>query len=199
MPAIIVIDQKDIDSTLSMLDGIKNGANKATSRAINTTLGGVKTDLKTLIRKDYKHKAGPIAKRIKITKSTFARVTGVVESKGRPFNFIDIQGVSQTTKGVTVQIKKDGPRTLFKSAFKNEVPYGREITGTAGSKLLVLQRVKIAHRQVDRYPIKGLYAPHPEIIYNRPRNWAKIESQAKVRLDKSLNKEINALLNGFVK
>ena len=199
MAAIIVIDQKDIDSTLSMLDGIKNGAKKVTSRAINATLGGVKTDLKTLIRKDYKHKAGPIAKRIKITKTTFARLTGAVQSKGKPFNFIDIQGVSQTKKGVSVQIKKDGPRTLFKSAFMNEVPYGNELTGTAVSKLLVLQRVKVAHRQVGRYPIKGLYAPHPEIIYNTPRNWAKIQAQTEVRLDKNLNKEINALLNGFAK
>jgi hypothetical protein len=212
MPIIVTFDEYSVAEAKHALDGIKEGLiTKATVRALNKTCDGVRTDLVALIRKDYNHKAEAIRKRIWIDRASAAKPSCQVVSRGRSIHLTDIATTAETTKGVTVNVKKNTGRRLLRSAFvaaskvsgkrmvfwrvraddseKGHTVVVGKSKGTSGSRV----------RLVGQYPIKSLYAPHPEIIYNTDENWPTIQNQAQARLDKNFAHEVTALLKGYAK
>lgn len=191
MSVKIYFDQSSVTAATSALEGIKGGLPRATARALNDTFPGVRTDMVRLIRGNYNHKATAIRARISINKATAASPAGMVMSKGRAMHLTDIATTTQTTKGVTVNVKKITGRKLIPSAFIT--------TGRTSGKKIVFRRVERAGRMVGRYPIEAKYAPHPEIIYNTRENWDRLQDQAKVRLDNNFAHEVDAILNGYTR
>ena len=116
-----------------------------------------------------------------------ANIRGIIRSKGGLIHLTDFTGTRATkTKGVVINVKKStGPQRIPR-AFKapgrfsgKEIIYHREPKpGGAGL--------------VPRMPIKARYGPHPEIIYNAPANWARIQKNADDRLTKAMDREIAA-------
>jgi hypothetical protein len=198
----IYFDQTSVNAAKSTLDGIKGGLPRATARALNDTFTGVRTDMVALIRDKYNHKAGAIRSRITIAKASANSLFGLVQSKGRSFNLIDVAGTSPSQLprdgkykkprlGISVNVKKSTGRKIIIGSFL--------ASGKASNKVLVFQRAKIGNTIVGRYPIKAIAAPHPEIIYNTPENWLELQGKAKVRLDKNFAHEVDAIIKGYAK
>lgn len=190
MPALIKFDETDLDTAKFMLNDFPGGIKRASARAINDTLTGVRTDMVSLIRDKYNHKATAIRSRISIVNARVDNLAGHTQSKGRAMNLIDISGATQTKKGISVAVKK-GAKKLLPSAFINK--------GRTSGKQLVFQRVMLGGHPVWRYDIKALPAPSPELIYNTPENWATLQANANARLDKNFAKEVNAIIQGYRK
>jgi len=153
-------------------------------RAINKALTGVKTDMKKLVREEYNYKAATLDKRMTATKATRANLTGVIVSKGGAVHLTDIAETRQTKAGVSVDVRKSTGRQLIPRAFI--------ATGRNSGKKIVFRRKVEGGRMVGRYPIEARYTAHPEVIYNAPHNWARIQVAAADRLDTNIQREIAA-------
>ena len=171
-------------------------------RAMNKAMTGTKTDMKAVVRADYNYKASTLHKRMSISKANRARIQGHVQSKGGPVALTDIAGTRPTKKGVSVNVRKSTGRQLIPRAFIQP--------GKHSGKLIVLRRPGKPRGQHatlwGRYGPEGsggkpgskkatldaFYGPHPETLYNTPRNWAKIQTKAAERIDTNIEREIDA-------
>ena len=153
-------------------------------RALNKAMTGTKTDMKAVVRADYNYKAATLEKRISISRANRASIQGHIRSKGGRVHLTDIAGTKQTKKGVTVNVRKSTGRQLIPRAFIN--------VGRNSGKKLVFRRAEEGGQMVARYPIEVRDTAHPEVIYNAPHNWAKIQSKAAERLDTNIEREIDA-------
>ena len=157
-------------------------------RAINKALTGVKTDMKKLVREEYNYKAATLDKRMTATKATKANLTGIIVSKGGAVHLTDIAGTRQTKAGVSVDVRKSTGRKVIPRAFI--------ATGRNSGKQIVFRRKGSPPGQharlVSRHPIEAMYTAHPEVIYNAPHNWARIQVAAADRLDTNIQREIDA-------
>ncbi len=153
-------------------------------RAINKAMAGTKTDMKKLVREEYNYKAAALDKRMTATKATSANITGIIVSKGGAVHLTDIAGTRQIKAGVSVDVRKSTGRRLIPRAFINR--------GRNSGKLIVFRRKEENGRMVGRYPIEARYTAHPEVVYNAPHNWARIQTMAAERLDTNIAREIDA-------
>lgn len=198
MPDIkIEIDQAKLEELRHALADIKNGVPKAMSRAINTTVTGVKTDMVFIAREQYNFKAAALRDRIRVYKASPQKLSAKVASTGKPIHLTDITGTTwrgPQAAGTTVNVKKATGRKMIKSAWIG--------TGKHSGKEIVMTRTdeKGLRRRTTpegRYPVKALYAPHPEIIYNYEPVWKSIRYLADITLEKRLNHEMDALMKGY--
>jgi len=184
----ISIDTADLERARSDLNSLANEMPHVAVRALNKAMTGVKTDIVSIIRDNYNYKATALRKRITITKATRTNVRGFVQSKGGPVHLTDITGTRQTKKGISVDVRKDTGRRLIPRAFK--------ASGRHSGKEIVFRREGDppgqTARLVSRYPIRAITTAHPEVLYNAPHNWAKIQSKAAERLDTNIEREIDA-------
>jgi hypothetical protein len=185
----IRLDKSDLNRAKRMLADCKNGFPKAFSRALNKTTTGTRTDMVDLVRSDYNYKATAIRKRISVQKSTQAVLSAAVRSSGGSVHLTDIATTRQTKKGVTVNVKKSTGRQLIPRAFIR--PAKRS------GKKIVFRRQEQNGRMVGRLPIEARYASHPEIIYNTPENWNKLEKSSGARLNKNFAHEVDVILKGI--
>jgi len=153
-------------------------------RALNKAMAGTKTDMKAIVRADYNYKASTLDKRMSISKAKRASIQGHIQSKGGRVHLTDIAGTRQTKKGVTVNVRKSTGRQLIPRAFIN--------VGRNSGKKLVFRRAEEGGQMVARYPIEVRDTAHPEVIYNAPHNWAKIQTKAAERIDTNVAREIDA-------
>ena len=182
------IDQTDIDRAARDLDNLAQEMPHVAVRAINKALDGVKTDAKAIIRELYNYKAATLDGRMTKQQATRANIQGALISKGGPVHLTDIVGTRQTARGVSVNVRKDTGRQLIPRAF---IAAGR-ISG----KQIVFRRVGDPPGQhlrlVGRRPIEAKYTAHPEVLYNAPENWARIQVAAAERLDTNIAREVDA-------
>ena len=113
----IKIDESQFRDVQRMLVGIKNGYPKVLTRATNNTLSGVKTDAKKEIAKDLNLSQKRIAEDFKIRKMSFNRLTGQIDSVGKPVGLASFIKTKQKKKGVSVKVKKAGKRSIIKHTF----------------------------------------------------------------------------------
>lgn len=111
----------DVQRQLSKLHADLVGP--VTARAINRTLEQGRTQVVRSITAEYNVKAKDVRDTLRIDKATVKggrfMVSGFLESKtkrGRSVNMIRF-GARQTKQGVTVKIKRGGPRHLITGAF----------------------------------------------------------------------------------
>ena len=190
------MDTSDLEKAQRDLRALGNEMPHVAVRALNKTMTGTKTDAKDVIRQEYNIKAKVLTARIKIPKrATKNDISGFVQSKGGLLGLTSDLSTptSQTQRGVTVNIKKSTGRQLFPRAF---IQPGRN-----SGKLIVLRRPGSPRGQtetlVPRYAsdkprLDAFYGPHPEVLYNAPENWAKIQAKVGKRLDTNLTREIDA-------
>jgi hypothetical protein len=169
------------------LKNFKNGVPKALTRSINTALTDVKNEMISLARTDYNYNVAQLRKRITITRAKYTDLSGKVKSKGGKYHLYDIVGKRKTTKGYRVNVKKSTGMQFIPHAFSKKI----------GKKYMLLIRKSSGDGLVSQYPVRTLYASHPEIIYNTPENWNKLSKKGQDRLDKALKKEVNAIVKGW--
>lgn len=90
---------------------------RGAARAINRTAVTTRKHASQRIRETLNVKASKVKDRLNIVRANSSHLTGAVQSKRKPLRVSDFNGVRQTHKGVTVRMRKDKPRKLFKGAF----------------------------------------------------------------------------------
>ena len=110
----IEMDFREFDKIKNILN--EKTFNKAVVRTLNRVANAGFTAGSKKIREEYNIKARDIKKASKIRKATFndQRVILTISGGSIPFKYF---GAKQTKKGVTVKIKRYGPRILVKHAF----------------------------------------------------------------------------------
>ena len=167
----VKIDQAKLDELNTLLGDIKNGTIKALVRAINKTANQTKTDMVYMARETHNYYATALRDRIVILKATWSKPSAKTVSTGQPIHLFDMPNTSwggRTSPGVRVNVEKaTGYHTLTKSWFgPAKVGGGTQNVG----KPIVYTRTSdpgTSRRTTPpgRYPIKALYAPHPEVVY----------------------------------
>lgn len=80
---MVEISQSNLKDAAELLSGIKNGMEKATSRAINHTTAKAKTQMKRTVGKDYYIKQGDVDKTLNVKKATWTNPFASIISKSR--------------------------------------------------------------------------------------------------------------------
>ena len=202
----VSLDKSSLNRARLMLYGIKSGFPKAFSRALNKTVNNTKTEMVKLVRRDYNYKAAAVRKRITVSKATYANLSASVKSTGNNVHMTDIAGTRQTKKGVSVNVKKSTGIKLIPRAFKapgqrsgrdiifrrpgnprgqHETLFGRYGPQGSGGKL------------GSRARLDTFSAPHPEIVYNTPENWAELQKAADKKLATNFSHEVDVVLKGI--
>jgi hypothetical protein len=182
------ISETDLLATHAMLLGIKGGLLKVQVSAINKTLDGVRTDAVQEVYNDLHLTKTRIRKDFTINRSSAAFPTGRIFARGNPVGLISFSGTRQVKKGVSVQIKRLGKRTVVKSAFiqtaKNARNVFRRGLVSAGPPLV----------RVPRYPIERETGPRIEDILGKVEVLARVREQAGQRLIKNVDYEASRLI-----
>ena len=197
------VDTSDLQRAQRDLASLANEMPNVAVRALNKAMTGVKTDSKSVIRDAYNIKASTLDKRFYVKRATRNDISGYVRSMGYHVGLTSDLSVStsQIKTGVSVNIKKATGRQLIPRAF---IQPGRN-----SGKLIVLRRPGLPRGQHEnlyarygppgsaggagsRATLDAFYGPHPEILYNAPENWAKIQKHAADRIDTNIEREIDA-------
>jgi hypothetical protein len=204
MPDIsVTINQEQLDDLKTRLAEIKNGVPMALTRAINKTCTSTRTDMIAMVKETHNYYADVLRSRIIIHKATWSKLSAKVVSTGQPINLFDMIGTSWPgphSTGVRVNVEKaTGTQVLTKGWFGPAKKGG----GTQNvGKPIVYARTKdpgISRRTEPpgRYPIRGVTAPHPEVVYYQPKVWKSIQFLVDFNLEKHLNHEVDAIIQKY--
>lgn len=163
------------------LDGLrKEIAGPATVRALNGTVAQAKTAMSREIRAEFNLSAGKVNQALRIVKASAFKggynITAALESpsqRGRSLNLINFSA-RQTSKGVSVKIKKSGGRKLIRSAFIANA--GRTVFRRVGDKRLpikALQTIDVAQmfntKRINARVVKFMESKFPEVFEREVR------------------------------
>lgn len=116
-PIKIKIDRQALRDIERDLDHIKNGSNRAMSRAINHTLGVTRTEASKEIRKQVKLKAGYVRDKLRIKRATVNSVTGAIRTPTRGTLLTRYPHRQYKKGGIGVQVKPTGGKKKMPGAF----------------------------------------------------------------------------------
>ena len=180
----IELNKADVAKVNIMLGGVKNGAPKVLTRAINKTLTGTRSTAKKEIAKHYNLTQKRIDQDFTTNKANWSKLSGGVVAKGKPIGLLSFSGTRQTTKGVTGKILKEKPRYLIKSAFITRAGIAGSSTGE--KPLGVFRRAG-----KKRYPIHRLTGPRVEDEFAKPRTYNAVTDYAQDRITTTMDQELN--------
>lgn len=135
----IQMNPGDVANVKAMLEGVKNGVPKVMKRAVDLTMGTVKTTVSREAGKVLNALQRDIKGNIGVRKYDTAAASGCVTIVGASLP-VSIFKPKQTPTGVTVKIKKEGGYKLIKGAFIATMKSGhtgvfwREWHGKSASK-----------------------------------------------------------------
>jgi len=112
----IELNKADLANVQIALAGVKNGASRVLSRAINKTLDGVRTDSVNEIAKEITPTKKTIRGTFTVKKTSVSNLEGRTYSRGKPLGLIHYSA-RQTKKGVSVKVKRSGKRAIILGAF----------------------------------------------------------------------------------
>jgi hypothetical protein len=199
--ATIVLDKDDLDDVVSVLKGIKGGANKAIRLSINKGLTGVRTDMVRETRNVLNVKAKTVRQSIFLKKASAGSMSAYARSTGKPLNLFHF-GAKQNKKGVSVKVLKDLARQTIEHAFIAKLSqsgpgvYWRKKTQYVGTKKKTkTDRAYAAMPWKYRFPIEALTGPRIQDVMGRPDVIQKIEEGARVRVRKELDHQVQKILD----
>lgn len=164
------------------------------ARAINRTAITTRKKASQVIRETLNVKAAKIKNRLRIHKATAVNLSGDIQSRYKPLRVSDFNGIRQTKKGVTVRMRKDKPRKVFKGAFIATVRSGhrgafiRAGNGTRWTK----GRPRTSSPNL---PIKELLGPNDQTVFGE--NLDDLVKLSDRVLQERLQHEIDYALNGI--
>lgn len=133
---------------------------RALASAVNKTVAQAKTRMSKEIRSEFNVSAGKVGAALRVTRATYRnglrRIEASLESptiRGRSINVINFEA-RRTADGVSVKIKKGGPRKVIRGAF-----IAKSLAGTP-----VMQRVG-----KGRLPIKAVQTIDVAQMFNARR------------------------------
>jgi hypothetical protein len=96
---------------------------QATARALNTTIAQAKTSMSREIRQEFMITASKVNQSLKVKKAGAfkgeLRMQATLESPSKKYRSLNLAafGARQTKKGVSIKIKRNGPRHVIPGAF----------------------------------------------------------------------------------
>lgn len=196
-------DTTDLAAVKAALTGIKNAYPRVVSRAINKTETGVRTDAvqeiynilnltKTRIRSDFSMRRAKVY-----------ALKGSVIAEGKPVNLGSFSGTSQTKKGVSARVWRNGGRVLYKHGFLGKMKRKDGTTYKAAFwRTYSGQRTSRKPGYIPpgggkdfRNPIKALEGPRIEDVYERPAVIGAVLRSMDVRLEKNLGHELKYFMS----
>ena len=178
------IDQKQIAEIEAALSGIKNGAPRAMSRAINRTIKFGKTQASKLIRKEYTIKKPTVQNAIREYKSTPQVLHGRLGFKDRPKQLRNF-AIKKTKKRVFANVKRStGYKKLTRRAFLQTINNGPAILRRLGE---------------SRYPVDVLHGPSVPQLAGSVNVGSQIQKDLEKKLAERIDHETNAILKGYAK
>lgn len=183
---MITISEIQQETAQKALYHIKNGANKAISRALNRAADSGKAEAVKRITANYTVKSGSVRNKIEIKKSSEATLRAAVLSKGRPIPLSNFKTNPSNPP-------KKRPKVLRAGVLKGGLKpiKGAFLARSKSGKALVFQRIGKA-----RYPLKALYGPSLPSMLGTEKVSQFVEDRAKEVFDNRLGHEINRLLGG---
>jgi len=112
----IEISKTQLNDVKALMADIKNGEKKVFVTSINKTLTTGRTQATARIGNELNLKASRIKEDFTIQKANYQKIQGALVATGAPVGLINF-GASETTKGVSVKVKRSSPRKLLKHAF----------------------------------------------------------------------------------
>jgi len=199
----IEIDRADLTEIGILLSGVKNGAVKVLTRALNKTLANVQTEAARRVADDLNLSQKRIKEDFSQIKATWSKPSATFISKGKPVGLISFSGTRATKAGVSVKVKKSGARKIIDHAFiavanRAENVWRRPYTG---------ERKKVrpgfaygALPKKYRFPVppgggKGrisrLTGPRVEDELSKPHIIKRVMDHADERIEINLDAELN--------
>lgn len=157
----------------------KSGANKAATRAINTSMRSTAAEAAKIISQDYNIKSSDIKKIIKFKFAKGADISGLLTAKSRPVSLL-MYKARQIRKGLSVAVRR-GARKVIESGFVAKMRSGYNSTWKRVGK--------------KRLPIKEQLGPTIPFLMNSDEYADSLQQYAKDNLVKNLKREINYELN----
>lgn len=203
--AAIKIKDEDLRSTRLLLLGIKNGAPKVITRALNKTLTGARTDLVKQSRELVNLSAKVIRDACVMNRANWQNLKASLQAKTDSIPLINYSA-RQVKSGVSVNVLKSTPRVLVRHAFISTMKSGHKgvfwrsnipntISGvTTGKPRPEFGRLK---GKADQYrlPIKQLFGPSLEAIWEeRPAAMDKLQLLTGERLNSNMEHELDYYL-----
>lgn len=164
---------------------------KAGVRALNKTATSVRKNSGVEVRKVLNLKAATVKQQLGIKKANAANPVASITSTYKAVPVISFNGVRQTKKGVSVKLRKDKPRLLFKGAFIGTMPNGRKGVFRRSSKATRYSkgRPKTSSPNLKIQEMKG---PTVQGVFVEKLDL--LVAQGNPILDKNLNREIDYVL-----
>lgn len=188
----ITINPEDLRAVNNLMAGIKECVPAVTARAVNRVLSGVKTDASAEITAVMNVTKSAADKTFKIRAAVIGGQAGAIASTGAYVPLIDMKGTRQTQTGVSVQVLKENPRKVIRSAFIATMK-NKKKTGEITTHKSVFRRVS-----KDRLPIKQLYTSSVPDIMARTEVMQRILKKADARLHERLLHEMDYELSKHV-
>lgn len=179
----IEFDKNQVSEIEKALSGVKNGAPKAMSRAINRTVSFGKTRISKVTREEYTIRAGDIKRASSTYKANASNLRGEIRFKGRPKQLRDFAR-RVNRKGLRVSVKRSTGFKRIPTAFIRTINNGPAILRRVGSK---------------RYPLEVLHGPSVPQMVGNVNVTPKVEKDIEAKLSERLDHEMNALLKGYTK
>lgn len=194
----IKLDEREWRKVERMMRHIPRGLPRATARAVNKTLTGVRTDSVKEIRRVVNLKAKTVRDTMTLKRAIIARPWAKLTSRGKRMG-LGRFGARQTKKGVTAQIFKNRPRFLIPRAYM--------------WKGLVLRRTWVGEKRAEhrgrkfrpgfpygklpekyRLPVYRLRGPSVPFVMGKAQVFSVIRRKALERLNKNFAHEVRYLL-----
>lgn len=197
----IRINADDMARVKKSLAGIPGAADRVCMRAINDGLAGMKTDASTEIRSVIVLSKSAVDATFKTVKASVTSLSGVFASTGSPVPLIEY-GARQTTKGVSVQVKRGNPRSVVVGAFIATMKSGHKGVFWREWHQAIRKPVNrnIPYGKLPkkyRLPISQRYGPRvPDILSNEPVMTAvlkKADDRMHTNIDRQINYELSKL------
>lgn len=189
----------ELKETQALIDAIYKGGPGVLTRAINNTLGGVKTDItneiaatvnltKTFIQKQTGKKS---QQTFSMSYASSMKMWGSITTKSANVPLIQYSNQrgdkASYAKKVYVTVQRDRGRKLIAHAFRMKMPSGHI------GLFEIEQPPRIS--RTGRPVIKELYGSRiPDVLSNKP-TFDRVQAQATERLDKQLESQIDYMLS----
>lgn len=184
MSIVINFDAKKMETVQNMLSGIKGGAERAMSRAINRTVSYGKTQSSRLIRKEYTIDAQSVRNATSETKATSGSLFGVIWFKGRSKQLRSF-AVKSSHGRIMASVKRStGFKRLTRRAFIQTINSGRAVMRRVGE---------------ERYPVDVLHALSVPQMVGGTTVGPQIRKAIDTKLEERVEHEMDVLIRGITK
>jgi hypothetical protein len=186
MPVTVTVDKQKYAELEATLAGVKDGAVRAATAAVNRTAQTGRTIIVRRLVKELNLKSRQVRDTITIRKASFEKPEAVIRISKKPIPLIEFPGTRQAPAGVSVQVRKG----------KREVLSGTFIATMKSGHRGVFERRRLAGaKRAGRLPIKERMGPTPMETFNRAPGVAQeVLAELGPTLEKNLASQVDRLL-----